>query len=50
MTQKQRDALLLAETEKERKYLRKMIKEHGDCFRPGEDGDEGWWPNKYPDM
>lgn len=46
MTNQQRDALLLAETEEERQYLRKMIKEHGDDYDPEAD----WWPNKYPDM
>lgn len=50
MTQKQRDALMMAETEKERARLRKMIREYGDDFVPDVDGGEGWWPNKYPDM
>lgn len=51
MTEAQRDALLLAKTEKERLFLIKMIEEHGEFYRPPEyKGDDGWWPNKYPDM
>lgn len=50
MTEKQRDALLLAETEKERQRIRKGIKEYGDYYDPNGDGGVGWWPNKYPDM
>lgn len=46
LTQKQRDALLMAETPQERWRLRKAIKEHGEAYDPETD----WWPNKYPDM
>lgn len=50
MTRKQRDALMLAETEKERQRIRDGIKEHGDGYEPGDANHEEWWPNKYPDM
>lgn len=46
LTQKQRDALLLCESESERNKLRKKIKEYGRYYDPETD----WWPNKYPDM
>lgn len=50
LTQKQRDALLMADSEKERKRIRKGIREHGEFYDPNGDGGAGWWPNKYPDM
>ncbi len=49
MTPKQRDALMLAETEEERKKLIKRIKEYGDIFDP-DWLETDWYPNKYPDM
>lgn len=46
LTPTQRDALLMAQTERERWELRKKIREHGEHYDPVTD----WWPNKYPDM
>lgn len=46
MTQKQRDAITLAKTEKEAERIKERIREHGDLYDPETD----WWPNKYPDM
>lgn len=50
LTPKQRDALLMADSEKERKRIRKGIREHGECYEPGDANHEEWWPNKHPDM
>lgn len=51
LSELQRDALALAETEEERLFLIKMIKRHGEFYRPPAfKGDDGWWPNKDPDM
>lgn len=46
MTQKQRDAILMAKTKKEADKIKEKIREHGDDYDPEND----WWPNKYPDM
>jgi hypothetical protein len=50
LSDRQRDALLMADSEKEREYIKKMIREHGEFYQPATPNSEEWWPNRYPDM
>lgn len=49
MTDKQRDAIILAKTKEEAEYLKQKIREYGDIYDP-EWAKTDWWPNKYPDF